>query len=127
METEKTVSVGGKTLTIRKIPLGKYPAIFAALKDLSGQKDLIPGFSSKDVMNSLPSLLAVALPTAIKVAHEITDIPEDEISTTWGLDDFVAVTEAVFAVNNFEYVYASLKKAGARLGQTPQVTAESTT
>lgn len=106
--------IGDREIIIEKIPLGKYPAIIESLQGLAKHKELFSDISGESIMQSLPQILIVATPEAIKVIHTITGVEEEAISK-WGLDDLVRCVEAIFEVNDFNYVYGTLKKAMSQL------------
>lgn len=114
MDSEKNITVNGKEITLKKIALTKYPAIISSVQDLSSHKELFGDMSQGALLSALPQIILVAQPSVIKVASTISEVPEEEVSQ-WGLDDLVRVLEGVLEINNFEYIYHTLKKAMARL------------
>jgi|WetSurMetagenome_2_1015567.scaffolds.fasta_scaffold48084_5 hypothetical protein len=116
---EKTIEVNGKPVIIKKIPLGKYPEIINVLKGFSEHKKLLGDYSNTAIIAALPDLIMVAMPTVYSLVCVVTGVQETDVKE-WGLDDFVRVIEIVFELNNYEYIYTTLKKAAARLKQEPQ-------
>ena len=114
---EKTIIVLEKELVVKKIPLIKYPSIIEALQDLQAHASLFGDFSASSVLQSLPQILMVATPSITKVIQIVTDLPQEEINT-WGLDDFIKFTEALLEVNEYQYVYDTIKKVMARFKNT---------
>lgn len=110
MEYQKEISVNGKTIVIKKIPLGKYPRLIEIVKTLLQHKDLVKGTSNAEIIAALPDILIVAAPEMVKLMQVITDEPAEDVAT-YGGDDFVRILEATFAVNDYEYIYKTLKKA----------------
>lgn len=106
------VEINGKQLTVKKIPLGKYPKIIASLQGLAAHKDKLADLSSDTIFQVLPDILMTASPEVFDVIAAITEQPKEEIEL-WGLDDFVRVIEAIFEVNDYRYIYTTLKKAMA--------------
>lgn len=114
---EKTIVVLEKELVVKKIPLVKYPSIIEALQSLQAHSSLFGDFSATSVISSLPQILMVATPSIMKVIQIVTDLPEEEIQK-WGLDDFIKFTEALLEVNEYQYVYETIKKVMARFKKT---------
>lgn len=124
---EKTININGVDITVTKIPLGEYPKIIESLKGLAEHKDKFQDLSSASIFQALPEVLIVATPEVINLMTVITKQPR-EIIEKWGLDDHMKVLEAVFTINNYQYVYTTLKKAmGSIKTQKPVVQAANET
>lgn len=124
---EKTININGVDITVTKIPLGEYPKIIESLKGLAEHKEKFSDLSSESIFSALPEVLIVATPEVINLMTVITKQPKEQIDK-WGLDDHMKVLEAVFAINNYQYVYTTLKKAmGSIKTQKPVVQVASET
>jgi hypothetical protein len=118
MDNQKTVEVNGENVTITKIPLGKYPKLIESFQGLVKHKDKFADLSSETIFQALPQILIVATPEVINLMVVVTDQPKEKVEA-WGLDDFVKVIEALFALNNYQYVYQTLKKAMGSIKAKP--------
>lgn len=123
MKTKK-VQLDNKTITVKKLPLGKYAELLSALDELPKKVSGLEGLSNDEIFANLPKLLAEALPEVIKVLCIATELDEKEVNEM-GLDEVTRIVVAVAEVNNFREVFDNLKNLTARqsLPQQNQKTA----
>ena len=110
MNKTKTVQLDGKTITIKKLPLGKYAELLDAIETLPKSVGGLEGLSNDDVFSRLPKIIAKSLPEFIKIISIASDLPEEEVAAL-GLDEVIRMLKAIAEVNNFGEVLDTIKKA----------------
>ncbi len=105
-----TVKLDDKTVTVKKLPLGKYAELLEAVETLPKSIGGLDGLSNDDIFAQLPKLIARSLPEVIKIVSIATDLPENEVAEL-GLDELVRLLKAVGEVNNYSEVFSIIKKA----------------
>lgn len=99
---------------VKKIPLRKYAEIIPALKDLTQYDSLFSDLSTEKLMEALPTAMMTA-PDSVENLLAIAQDFDREQMKEWGIDDYVHVIEGILSVNDFAYVYNTLKKGMAQL------------
>lgn len=110
---EQIITVNGKSLTIRKLPLRKYADLIGAFQEFPKHFHLVNGKSNDEILSSLPLLIRNCYADIVQIIHVATDLPIEEVNEL-GLDDLVKIIEAILIVNNYQEVYATIKKMAAR-------------
>lgn len=113
------VKLDTKTVTIYKLPLGKYAELLKALKDMPEHLQGLDNLGSKNILEVLPVMLTQSFPDLLKVLSITTPLTPEEI-TELGLDEVVKVVQAVIEVNNYQEVWTTVKKALAQYQQAPE-------
>lgn len=114
MNSTIEIEINGSPLTLKKIPLRKYAEIIPALKDLTQYSSLFSDLSTDAIMEALPTVLTTA-PESVENLLAIAQDFDREQMKEWGIDDYVHVIEGILSVNDFAYVYLTLKKGLAQL------------
>lgn len=112
MKTQN-IKLDEKTVTISKLPLGKYAELLKALKELPKKVEGLDKMTPDEVMKNAPQLIGEALPEFIQILSIATPLTKEELEQI-GLDEAVRLVIAVFEVNNYREVYENAKKALAR-------------
>lgn len=112
------VKLDSKSITVSKLPLGKYAELLKALKDMPEHLQGLDNLDNKKILDVLPTMLTQSLPDVIKILTITTPLTESEIIEL-GLDEVVKVVKAVIEVNNYMEVWSTVKKAIAQR-QEPQ-------
>lgn len=112
------VKLDNKSITVSKLPLGKYAELLKALKDMPEHLQGLDNLDNKKILDVLPTMLTQSLPDVIKILTITTPLTESEIIEL-GLDEVVKVVKAVIEVNNYMEVWSTVKKALAQR-QEPQ-------
>lgn len=107
------IKLDDKTVTISKLPLGKYADLLKALKELPKKVEGLDKMTPDEVMKNAPRLIGEALPEFIEILSIATPLTKEELEQI-GLDEAVRLVIAVFEVNNYREVYENAKKALAR-------------
>lgn len=110
MNKTKTVQLDGKTVTVKKLPLGKYAQLLEAVETLPKSVGGLDGLSNDDIFAQLPKIIAKSLPEIIKIISIASDLPEDEVAGM-GLDEVIRMLKAIGEVNNYGEVLDTIKKA----------------
>jgi hypothetical protein len=113
------VKLDSKTITISKLPLGKYAELLKALKDMPEHLQGLNNLESKNILDVLPTMLTQSFPDLLKVLSITTPLTPEEIEGL-GLDEVVKVVQAVIEVNNYQEVWTTVKKALAQYQQAPE-------
>lgn len=113
------VELDTRTITIYKLPLGRYAELLKALKDMPEHLQGLDNLENKKMLDVLPTLLTQSFPDVLKILSITTPLTPDEI-TELGLDEVVKVIQAVIEVNNYQEVWTTVKKALAQYQQAPK-------
>lgn len=118
---KKTIEVKleEKTITISRLPLGKYAEVLNVLKELPTILVEFTNKSTDQLLKQLPQILAKQWPEALEILVIATPLKRDEIEML-RIDEAVKLALAIYEVNNFKEVYEELKKVLAR--PTPKKT-----
>lgn len=121
----KTVKLDSKTITVTKLPLGKYAELLKALKNIPQHLSGIENFETTNLLEVLPTLIQKSLPDIVEILTITTPLKTEEIQEL-GLDEIIRIVEAVVEVNNYVEVWATAKKVIAQRqvaqGQITQTT-----
>jgi len=104
------VKLENKTITITKLPLGKYAEVLSLLNELPKKIGGLDNLTSDEIFAKLPSLLATSLPEVINILSVATPLTAEEINQM-GLDEVVHVVVSVYEVNNYRDIIERIKKA----------------
>lgn len=113
------MSINGKDVIVRKLPLKKYAELLGAFEELPKHLNLIDGKNNAEIVQNLPVLISTCYPDVVRVIKVATDMTDEEIDAM-GLDDFIAVIEAASRINKFSEIYARIKKIIARPNAEPK-------
>lgn len=116
--SEQKVKLENKTITVKKLPIGKYAELLKAVKELPTHLKGLGTLDNATIVANLPSLIGSATPDFINIVTIATELEKEEVEKL-GADEFVRVVLAIYEVNNYREVFENLKKALAR--PTPQV------
>lgn len=109
----KKVKLDERTVTVKKLPLGRYAELLKAVKELPKHIQGLDSLDNTQIMAKLPELIAGAFPDFIKIITIATDLEEKEVEQL-GLDEATRLVLAISEVNNYQEVYKNIKKALAR-------------
>lgn len=111
----KTINVklDSKTITISKLPLGKYAELLAVLKTLPDRYAKFEKITQNTFLDELPTLITESLPDVVRLLEVTTPLKKEEIETL-GLDEMIKVVQAIVEVNNYVEVWATAKKVIAQ-------------
>lgn len=117
------IKLDSKTITVKKLPIGKYAELLGAVKNLPAHIQNLGNLENATIVAKLPELIAGATPDFIDIVTIATELKKEEVEEL-GLDEFVKVVLAIVEVNNYREVYENIKKALARpaqiAGQVPK-------
>lgn len=117
---EKEVEVGGKVVTIKKLPLGQYAKVLLIMKKLPGGvlKDLqnIDTNDEEALIATLFGVMAEAWEQVIEIIAIGSGMDKDTIANDpeIGLDGGIALLLAIWEVNNLASAFQSVKNAITR-------------
>lgn len=113
----------GNEITIKKLGIGKYKDLFASLKQLPGLVADLDTISTEAILARLPQIVATSVDELVDVLLFFVEDSTMPFTKTEaldiGLDEFIKIVEAIFEVNNAQYIGEALKKALAARGQNP--------
>ncbi len=112
MKKSITVKLEDKTVEVKKLPLGKYAELLAAVKELPKKLGGLDKMTNDQLFEQLPFLIASSLPDLVGILSIATELSTDEINEM-GLDEAVDILVAVIEVNNYRAVYENIKKVMA--------------
>jgi hypothetical protein len=109
------LTINGKTVTVKKLPLGAYAEVFGALEKLPQtltELSTVDSSDNKAFVSLLPKLLAAATPEVAKVLSVavLGQLSADEIENECGLDEVTELLLAILEVNDISKVVANIKK-----------------
>lgn len=108
-----TVKLDDRELEVKKLPLGKYGELLAAVQELPKTLGGLEGISNDQIFEKLPLLISKSLPDVIGILTIATDLKKEEIEMM-GLDEAIKVVVAIIEVNNYRDVFENVKKVLAR-------------
>lgn len=118
------VKLDTKSVTVRKIPIGKYPELLIKLRELPKYLGEFEGLNKNELFEKLPEIVIKAFPDVLSLIGYATDVDDAELKEL-GLDEVVDLIAAVIEVNNFIGVWEKVKKITAH--QNPTTPAPNTT
>lgn len=126
----KTITIYGEPVTIKKLPIRKVVGLFDFLKKLPAElKSQLQNFNvdKSDIdfmLEEIPSFLTGSLDQfagLIAFAANSEQVTEEKIKDLYGLDDGVALIEAIIEVNNAKFIMERIKKAVALYRDNPEL------
>jgi hypothetical protein len=114
-----TVKLDEKTITVSKLPIGKYPEVIKLGKEIFSYFSKFEKIDNQVIVEQLPDLIEKNIPTFMKLLAITTPVTEAELAD-YGLFELVELTVAVVEVNRYVDIYNRLKKVIARPGQATQ-------
>lgn len=105
----KTITINGKDIVLKKLPLGKYAAILKAMKKLPEKLGKFGEISNEKVIALLPSMISDSLPELLQILSIASDIPVKELEDDYGLDDVTLLLQGIFDVNDFALVKKNIQ------------------
>lgn len=112
MKKSIEVKLDGLTITISKLPLGKYSELLKAIKELPKHANNFKDLDPTAALAILPEMIGDSLPDIIRILAIATPLTPEEIDDL-GLDDVVKIVTAIIEVNNYAEVVRLAKKAMA--------------
>ena len=98
------VQINNKEVTVSKLPLGKYAEVLAALDKLPEKVSGLDKVSEDKLFSLLPKMIADSFPELLKIISIASDVPVEELSNEYGLDDVTLLIKGIFEVNDFGLV-----------------------
>lgn len=113
MKTIK-VELDNKTVTIEKMPLGKYAEVLTLINQLPEKIGGLENLTSDEIFKKLPSIIATSLPEVVNILSVATGLTVEAVNAL-GLDEVVKLTVGVYEVNNYRDIIERIKKAARPL------------
>lgn len=113
LETEKQITINGKKITLKKMPLRKIVSLLSELQKLPETVTNLDKMPNDKILESLPLILAGVMPTVASLVIKAVDDPivtEEFLLDKCGLDDNVELIAAVLEVNNIAKIMENVKK-----------------
>jgi hypothetical protein len=107
------IIINEKSIPISKLPLRKYAEVLSAIEELPKALQLVSGKTQDEILQNLPLLISTCYPDISRLISIVTGLTSTEVDEL-GLDDFVKIVEAFLSVNNYSYIYDTIKKMGAQ-------------
>lgn len=114
-----TVELDGKSVIIKKLPLGKYAELLDAIETLPEQIGGLEGITNDEIFARLPKIIAKSLPEVIKIISIATDMPKEDVEQL-GLHEVIRILKGIGEANNYAEVLDLIKKALASQKGTPK-------
>lgn len=109
-----TLKFEGKSVEIKKLPLGRYVDLIKAIKLLPKHLPELSGLAFDEVLKKLPGLVEDAYPDFIDILMIATPLTKEDLESDWfGLGEAVDAILAVVEVNNYQEIFDKIKKATA--------------
>jgi CRP-like cAMP-binding protein len=113
MKKEIEVLNSTKTISITPLALGKYPELLKRIKKLPEHLSKLGDLSEESILASLPELIAESYEDVSSVLEVATSLKKEEIAEL-NLNEAVDVVVALIEVNQYQAIYAKIKKALSR-------------
>lgn len=110
------VKLDEKTVIVKKLPLGKYAELLAAVKELPKHIQGLDTLDNPTIVAKLPQIIAGAFPDFVNIITIATDLKKEEVEEL-GLDEATNIVLGIIEVNRYREVYENIKKALARPDQ----------
>jgi hypothetical protein len=117
MKREITIKLDSGDRVIRKLPIKKYSELFLALQNVPELFENFDKLNQESILEQLPTLFAKATPDVIKIVAIMAEMPVEEAEEL-GFDEATDIFLASIEVNNYEKVFANIKKIMARWSQS---------
>ena len=111
------VQINNKEVTVSKLPLGKYAEVLNALDKLPEKVSGLDKVSEDKLFSLLPKMIADSFPELLKIISIASDVPVEELSNEYGLDDVTLLLKGIFEVNDFDSVRKNIQ---GLLGKKPR-------
>lgn len=128
---EKQLTLAGKKITIKKLPIRKLTNVIQRLsglpEDLKSQIANLDKESTEETLAKAPMLIATALPhiaDIVALACNSDDITVDFLLDDCGIDDAMELVVALIELNNIKSILDNAKKMQALYLNKPQKTLE---
>jgi hypothetical protein len=117
---KKTINVklDDQTITISKLPLGKYAELLRSVRELPKNLSNFGDLTSEMTLVKLPEIIADSLPDFLKILNIATGLKPEQLEQL-GLDEITKLIVGVIEVNNYKEIYNTLKKVTARPDKIP--------
>lgn len=102
-----------KKVEVVELPLMKYSELMDTLEKLPKKIQGLNIGSVESMVETIPTLIKHCLPELIDIISIATNISKEEVQIM-GLSKVAKLIEAIFEVNDFEYLFNLAKKALAR-------------
>ena len=112
MKTQ-TVQLDDLSITIAKLPIGKYADLLKAIKELPKHIKGLEGKNNEELLAMLPLIIGEGLPDFIDILTIATPLTKEQVEAL-GLDEITRIIVAIIEVNNFKEVFDNIKKVTAR-------------
>lgn len=116
----RTVEIGGREITIKKLPLRKLVNLLSVLKelpdDLRNQVMNLDNLADDSFVSSIPEIVSLAMPEFAKVVVRAVDdeqITEEVLLDEFGLDEDMELIYQLLEVNNIAGIADKIKKVQA--------------
>ena len=129
MQTEKQISLlQGFTLTVKKVPLGRYAELLKILKNELpkhiGKFQNAADLGSDQLFELFFTVLTDCWPELLKIITVATELTDEQVQKL-EVDEAYEIVRAIYEVNNWARLFDKVKKATAQ--STPLPTTGSTT
>ncbi len=114
------VKLDEKTVIVKKLPLGKYAELLAAVKELPKHIQGLETLDNPTIVAKLPQIIAGAFPDFVNIITIATDLKKEEVEEL-GLDEATNIVLGIIEVNKYREVYDNIKKALARPDAKPEL------
>lgn len=129
--TETQLTLAGKKITIKKLPIRKLTDVIQRLSglpdDLKSQIANLDKESTEETLAKTPMLIATALPhiaDIVALACNSDDVTADFLLDECGVDDAMELVNALIELNNIKSILDNAKKMQALYLNKPQKTLE---
>lgn len=115
----KTIQLDERVVTVKKLPLGAYAELLIALDELPKYFDKLTTLKDSEILPELPKIIAACINDFANIIATGTDITQEDIKNTIGIDEATKLVLAIIEINNYAEAWENVKKIPAQLFQKP--------
>jgi hypothetical protein len=126
LEKSASITIGGKTVTIKKLNMRKTIAVLQTFDNLPPEIMEMAGKDATTLLNKLPIAIAKLLPQFSRVIVLIVDdedVTEDFLLDKCSLEEILLLVQTIIETSNVAEILERLKKIKAAVVEQKEITA----
>lgn len=101
---EKTVTVNGKKVTIKKLVLGNYADMIGSMKEIPKILGDLKDINDEKVVEKLPQMIRLAFDELIGMLSIASGVSKKEMITEYDLEDLTLLLRTILEVNSIDEI-----------------------
>lgn len=115
LEKKKKVKIAGKSVEVRKLPLGKMAALFQSIQELPKEISSLDAMDNSEALRKLPFLIGVSIPAFAPLVSAAVEgqVSDKELLEEASLEEVMELVAVFCEVNNVAGIIEQVKKIKA--------------